>query len=430
LKEFESKAFAAIISVEMKNFSLYPNDFLPARGFCHWPAAGCCVIASLFAVVASAWSAPKENRPAAAQPEIRFCPGGGAWTYPVESQRGVSSLVLQTVALVNPAAGKEFQAESATIALLHKEETKDSRALSKTDLAAFAAAAPQVEALKQALPGQFCDGAAVGESRLARTTQVGAGEALVMLQQTFAWSGARDAIRVTVRGTQNGRKMEIAGQLPIRPGASKTAFRFPLRGDWFIGAGPTLQSHHRWVAIEEFAYDIVKLGEGGKSYAGDGSQFSHYHAYGAPVLAAANGVVVETLNDVSEDAASMRQAGEAQADYFKRLLKEQNERIAQGPGGVVGNHVIIDHENGEFSVYAHLKTGSVRVEKGQAVKAGDEIAALGSSGNSTEPHLHFQVNDAPKAMNGAAIPARFVDFELPAEFAPRPLQTGDMVTAK
>jgi murein DD-endopeptidase MepM/ murein hydrolase activator NlpD len=92
--------------------------------------------------------------------------------------------------------------------------------------------------------------------------------------------------------------------------------------------------------------------------------------------------------------------------------------------------VVIAHGEGEFSMYVHLKPGSVRVEKGQKVKAGDEIAALGSSGNSTEPHLHFQVANGPDVMTAAAIPVRFVDVELPLELGPRPLQSGDLVRAK
>ena len=77
-----------------------------------------------------------------------------------------------------------------------------------------------------------------------------------------------------------------------------------------------------------------------------------------------------------------------------RIVARQNEQLKRGARGIVGNHVIIKH-GAEFSVYAHLKPGSVVVKPDDMVTRGQQIAAVGSSGSSTEPHLHFQVCDAP-----------------------------------
>ncbi len=57
--------------------------------------------------------------------------------------------------------------------------------------------------------------------------------------------------------------------------------------------------------------------------------------------------------------------------------------------------MILRHAGGEFSHYAHLKQGSVRVKAGETVKRGQAIAQLGQTGNTTEPHLHFQLTDGP-----------------------------------
>jgi murein DD-endopeptidase MepM/ murein hydrolase activator NlpD len=382
------------------------------------------------AVCGLSLGAPSPEQAAAAKPEIRICPGTAVWTYPLESQRGVNSLVVQAVAVMNPAGGAPIRVDSVEFQLLSNKEVKDSRTLSKAELAKAAAAAPQIEGLNQVLPGQFCDGALFGKVGLAKTSTIVPGEALVLLAETFALAGTRDTLQVVVRGAGKGGRVEMKKEVPIRGGLSKTAFRFPLRGDWFIGAGPTLHSHHRWGTMEEFAYDIVKLGDKGKTYSGDGSKFSDYYAYGAPVLAAADGEVVETVNDVPEDLSAMRRPDEAQDAYRKRLMQEQGKRLSGGVKAIVGNSVIIDHGSGEFSIYAHLQPGSVRVEKGQKVKVGDQIATLGSSGNSTEPHLHFQISDAPKAFSALSIPPQLVEVELPMELGPRPLQTGDVVLAK
>lgn len=59
--------------------------------------------------------------------------------------------------------------------------------------------------------------------------------------------------------------------------------------------------------------------------------------------------------------------------------------------GGYGNHVEINHGNGYQTLYAHMIPGSIQVEQGQEVKQGDVIGYVGSTGNSSGPHLHFEV---------------------------------------
>lgn len=60
-----------------------------------------------------------------------------------------------------------------------------------------------------------------------------------------------------------------------------------------------------------------------------------------------------------------------------------------------GNHVIIAHHNGLYTLYAHGQMGSICVSEGQAVKQGQQIMRVGSTGNSSGPHLHFEVRTSP-----------------------------------
>ena len=90
---------------------------------------------------------------------------------------------------------------------------------------------------------------------------------------------------------------------------------------------------------------------------------------------------------------------------------------------------MLDHGGGEYSVYAHLKPGSLRVKPGDKVAAGRVIGQLGSSGNSTEPHLHFQVCDRPNVLLCAALIPTFDGIEIANSDGPRPLQNGDVVIA-
>ncbi|MDQ0462541.1 murein DD-endopeptidase MepM/ murein hydrolase activator NlpD [Caulobacter ginsengisoli] len=356
-------------------------------------------------------------------PQLRFCPATAAWTYPLEPQRGVQSLLLQSVALVNPGPGP-FELRGVEIQLLSDDVVKETRVLNAPDLAAIAAKAPGVVGLNAVLPGQYCGGALFGKLTPADSAIIQPGQALVLTQQVFALNGPRDRVRVLAYGLSAGAPAEFIGELPIRAGAARTALRFPLSGTWYVGASPSLHSHHRWAVFEEFAYDIAQMDARGLTHRGDGTAFADYYAYGAPVLAAADGVVVAALDGEPEDLNAMQRPGEPPDAYMKRLIQDQAARLAKGMPGIVGNYVVIDHGNGEFSLYAHLQPGSVAVKVGQKVKAGQPIAKLGSSGNSTEPHLHFGVCAGPDPLNCAAIPARFVGIDNAAP------QTGDFVTAK
>jgi len=85
----------------------------------------------------------------------------------------------------------------------------------------------------------------------------------------------------------------------------------------------------------------------------------------------------------------------------------QNELMQKGFEYVLGNHVIIEHANGEFSYYMHLKTNSITVQVGDTIKGGQKIGELGQSGMSSEPHLHFQLSDSPNILKSRCLPILF-----------------------
>jgi murein DD-endopeptidase MepM/ murein hydrolase activator NlpD len=80
--------------------------------------------------------------------------------------------------------------------------------------------------------------------------------------------------------------------------------------------------------------------------------------------------------------------------------------------------------------HIHLQPGSVRVRKGDRVKARDVIGKLGSSGNSSEPHLHFHVCDSNDPLMSAGIPVNFSNVTIQWADLPRPIQSGDIIIAK
>ena len=94
------------------------------------------------------------------------------------------------------------------------------------------------------------------------------------------------------------------------------------------------------------------------------------------------------------------------------LVVEGSLRELTGPGRVLGNHLVLDLGDGAYAVLAHLRRGSLRVTKGQRVAAGEQVAECGNSGNSTEPHLHFQLQDHPSVLFAAGLPFRLARFEV------------------
>jgi murein DD-endopeptidase MepM/ murein hydrolase activator NlpD len=78
---------------------------------------------------------------------------------------------------------------------------------------------------------------------------------------------------------------------------------------------------------------------------------------------------------------------------------------------VLGNHVIM--RCGEiYAGFAHLRPGSVAVKAGQAVRAGEVIGRVGHTGNSTAPHLHFQLMDSADLMTARGIPCAFRAYDV------------------
>ena len=79
---------------------------------------------------------------------------------------------------------------------------------------------------------------------------------------------------------------------------------------------------------------------------------------------------------------------------------------------LLGNHVILKMKGSDvFSLFAHGRTGSIRVREGEAVRVGQHLADVGHSGNSTAPHLHFHLMDGPDILTARGLPCSFREYE-------------------
>jgi len=167
---------------------------------------------------------------------------------------------------------------------------------------------------------------------------------------------------------------------------------------WSWGNAPdkTAWDSHSW-PLERFSYDIVAeakdpTGTWRSSPLGsDPHDNNSYYAYGQPVLACADGVVVET-----------------------EFSDQQNHGSQAVPNLQGINKVVIRHKSGahaEYSGYYHLKPETTPpVTVGQQVNAGDVIGHLGNSGGSSEPHLHFGYLRMDQTGRTNTIPMKFADL--------------------
>ena len=169
---------------------------------------------------------------------------------------------------------------------------------------------------------------------------------------------------------------------------TKTPLRLPFTGTWAVAwGGRTIDvNYHAAARDQRFAYDLFIV-RGGATHTGDGKRNSDYFAYGQPVLAPGDGVVVSAIDGVAD-----------------------NTPGTMDPAHAAGNHVILDHGNGEYSLLAHLIPGSLRVKVGDRVHSGDLLGRCGNSGNSSEPHLHFHLQDSPRFGDGDGLPAQFLGY--------------------
>jgi murein DD-endopeptidase MepM/ murein hydrolase activator NlpD len=384
-------------------------------------------LSSIIAAVAVFVSGSAAAAPAL---EARVCPARTLHALALAPGTRFQSLVVPNVAIANGAGGEAALTE-VTFELLDKGVAVDTRRLVGETLQAAvkggAAVAPQL----QMFAFQFCDGQLLGpDPKLASTAAVGAGQTALIANQTFAWKGSRDSVRITAHARRDGKDEQAQVTVPVDAAVVKTPLVFPLQGRWAVVVAGTPHGGHRWALPEAFAYDIAAFGADNRTYRGDGQRFEDYYAYGAPVLAAGDGVVASVVADQPELPEALRRPGESFDAYGDRMGALQMKLIGQGEAAIGGNAVIIDHGDGEFSLYAHLKPGSITVKPGDRVKAGQRIGALGASGNVTEPHLHFQVCDGPSPLHCAGIPLAFTNVELPYADGPRAIQAGDIVVAR
>src|SRR5262249_37422788 len=238
-----------------------------------------------------------------------------------------------------------------------------------------------------------------------------------------------DRLRLTATGTTaEGERVHAANEIRIVSYQPPNEYHFPVEGRWYVNSSSTVRSHHRSQPAHEFALDLIQVSENASSYRGDGSHYPDYYAYGKDVLAIGDGVVAAVYGDAHET--RLRRANESPEEYGLSVMEPLSARGTLATGG---NQIVIEHPGQEFSTYAHLKSGSIKVKKGDRVRRGQPIGQVGLSGDGYQPHLHVQLTDGPDPSYSRGIPLIFTNVR-PVLFTStldtdgrRQLQAGEFV---
>ena len=151
-------------------------------------------------------------------------------------------------------------------------------------------------------------------------------------------------------------------------------------------------------AAERFAIDYVQLLPDGRLFNGDKTKPESYPGFGADIHAVADGQVVAVVDGLPEQVPGQNPTGLPLEQY-------------------AGNHIVQVMADGNYALYAHLKTGSIKVKVGDQLSSGQMIASLGNTGNTDGPHLHFHVMSTPDPLRSNGLPFVLSSFRLDGRIA-------------
>lgn len=173
----------------------------------------------------------------------------------------------------------------------------------------------------------------------------------------------------------------------------KTLYSLPFENSWIVAnGGIDKENSHSWsICNQRYAYDFY-IEVNGKTFCDSGKSVTDYYCYGKPILAPADGIVVEIKNLFDDTP-----------------IPDKPETLCSA-SDIRGNYIVIKHADHEYSTIAHIKKDSFCVNVGESVQRGQQIACCGNSGNTSEPHIHFQIQQGKSFLLSASLPICFTDL--------------------
>jgi murein DD-endopeptidase MepM/ murein hydrolase activator NlpD len=176
---------------------------------------------------------------------------------------------------------------------------------------------------------------------------------------------------------------------------TKTLMILPFKEEWtlFWGGDTVEQNYHAGAhPSQKHAMDFVIRDERGRSYLSSGRSNDDFYAFGKEIIAPCDGEIILVVDGVKDNAPGQ-----------------------MNPFFPTGNTVILKTGNLEYVIFAHFKQDSIKVAQGQIVKQGDLLGLCGNSGNSSEPHLHFHVQNVEDMNVATGVKCYFADILINGE---------------
>lgn len=207
----------------------------------------------------------------------------------------------------------------------------------------------------------------------------------------------------------------------MRNSVNPVIVQFPLRGEWLAPntPGKKIPSHGTDQLAETYAFDFLQVDWDRAGYPFYDASVIEYLYHGVPlnrcygwgkdVYAPCDGQIIQARDGYLE-----RQKVNWLSDLLVAVTNYR--KLESGTidiQALAGNNVIMGCGNTSiYAAFAHLKQGSITVTAGTIVKKGQIIGKIGHSGNSTAPHLHFQLMNSPDVITAKGVPCAFERYEI------------------
>lgn len=192
---------------------------------------------------------------------------------------------------------------------------------------------------------------------------------------------------------------------------TKTPLILPFHGTLMVSnGGRTVETNNHMKFKDSggpqnqlYAYDFRTKTTGNEK------TLEEFPVFGKEVISPGDGIVVQVIDGAID------------------VLPGERDRAVG-----VGNTVIIDHLNNEYSLLCHFIYKSIRVKVGDKIKQGDTLGMCGNTGNTSQPHIHYNLQDGPLMHKAHALPAQFtkilVDGEVKTTYEPTMKQLVSNIT--
>jgi len=176
---------------------------------------------------------------------------------------------------------------------------------------------------------------------------------------------------------------------------------FPFKEESFVyWGGETVEiNYHMADLSQQYAFDIIMVADGA-SYKGDSTKNESYFIFGKDIIAPCDAKVIKVIDGIEDNVPG-------------KLNRAQ----------ITGNTIILETERKEYLLFAHIKSNSILFKEGDSVKQGQVIAKCGNSGNTTQAHLHFQLQNTEDLFNTVGAKIFFdeviVNGEIKKDYMPK-----------